>query len=63
MRFLPDSAILGTLGHIKHRVKKPVAKSPIFLFKTIDPYFNQQRTVGELLELAGHAQKKKKAGK
>ena len=61
MKFMPDSAVLGTLGHIKRRAKKSSKKRGLFV-KSNSPYF-PQRTVGELLELAGHAQSGKKAGK
>ena len=64
MKFLPDSAVLGTLGHIKHASKKKRSDlvGSVILRDRHAHYF-PQRTVAELLELAGHAQKGKKAGK
>jgi hypothetical protein len=64
MKFLPDSAVLGTLGHIKHSSKKK-RSNPVDLVSLKDrhAYYHPQRTVAELLELAGHAQKGKKAGR
>ena len=64
MKFLPDSAVLGTLGHIKHSSKKK--RGDLFdlvSLKDRHAYYHPQRTVAELLELAGHAQKGKKAGR
>ena len=64
MKFLPDSAVLGTLGHIKHASKKK--RSHLVgsvILRNRHAYYFPQRTVAELLELAGHAQKGKKAGK
>ena len=64
MKFLPDSAVLGTLGHIKHSSKKK--RSDLVgsvLLRDRHTHYFPQRTVAELLELAGHAQKRKKAGK
>ena len=64
MKFLPDSAVLGTLGRLKHASKKKRSHlvGSVILRDRHSHYF-PQRTVAELLELAGHAQKGKKAGK
>lgn len=64
MRFLPDSAILGTLGRIKHASKKRSSSAvELPLLRDRHSYYYPQRTTQELLALAGHAQKKDKAGK
>jgi hypothetical protein len=64
MKFLPDSAILGTLGHIKHASKKKRSHLVVsVMLKDRHSHYFPQRTVAELLELAGHAQSGKKAGK
>jgi hypothetical protein len=65
MKGLPDSAVLGTLGHIKHasnKNKKGSAVGSVF-FSNRHSYYYPQRTTQELLELAGHAQNREKAGK
>jgi hypothetical protein len=65
MKGLPDSAVLGTLGRIKHasnKSKKGSAVGSVF-FSNRHSYYYPQRTTQELLELAGHAQNRKKAGK
>jgi hypothetical protein len=64
MRFLPDSAILGTLGHIKHATKKKRSSAVgLPLLRDRHSYYYPQRTTQELLALAGHARKTDKAGK
>jgi phage gp29-like protein len=64
MKFLPDSAVLGTLGHIKHASKKKTGSAVgLGLVRDRHEHYYPQRTVAELLELAGHAKKGKRAGK
>ena len=64
MKFLPDSAVLGTLGHIKHASNhKSNGGIELPLLRDRHSYYYPQRTTQELLALAGHAQKTKKAGK
>ena len=64
MKFIPDSAVLGTLGHIKHSSKKKRGvEVGLGLLRERHTYHHPQRTVAELLQLAGHAQSRKKAGK
>ena len=64
MKFLPDSAVLGTLGHIKHASKKKRGSAvELPLLKDRHSYYYPQRTTQELLALAGHARKVDKAGK
>jgi hypothetical protein len=64
MKFLPDSAVLGTLGHIKHSSKKKSSPAVGLLsLKDRHAYYYPQRTTQELLALAGHARKTDKAGK
>jgi hypothetical protein len=64
MKFLPDSAVLGTLGHIKHSSKKKGSSAvELLLLRDRHFYYYPQRTTQELLALAGHARKVDKAGK
>ena len=71
MKFLPDSAVLGTLGRLKHvgkpRRRKGVAKSERkekVLAQSWGSYEQDTRSFEELLEEAKqHAQEKEKAGK
>jgi len=64
MKFLPDSAVLGTLGHIKHASKKKRGSAvELLLLRDRHSYYYPQRTTQELLALAGHARKVDKAGK
>lgn len=71
MKFLPDSAVLGTLGRLKHvgkpRRRKSVAKSERkekVLAQSWGSYEQDTRSFEELLEEAKqHAQEKEKAGK
>jgi hypothetical protein len=57
MKFLPDSAILGTLGRIKHATNKKrkgraVSKEEIVLAQSWSSYQQDFRTLEQLLELA-----------
>lgn len=65
MKFMPDSAVLGTWGHIKHATKERSKGSSAVVgsFFKDDSYYYPQRTTQELLALAGHARKRNKAGK
>jgi hypothetical protein len=64
MKFMPDSAVIGTLGHIKHATKKKGSSSVgSLLLANRHSYYFPQRTTQELLALAGHARKRNKAGK
>jgi hypothetical protein len=70
MRFLPDSAILGTLGRIKHASKKNRRGSAVkrnrevVLAQIWSGYNQDSRSFVELLaEAKRHAQKKEKAVK
>jgi hypothetical protein len=64
MKFIPDSAVLGTAGHIQHLSrKKRGSEGGLDLLREGHTYHHPQRTVAELLQLAGHAQSRKKAGK
>ena len=67
MRFLPDSAILGTLGHIKHASKKAKRGSAVSKveasFQCVDET-QDVRSFQELLAQAReHAKEKEKANK
>jgi hypothetical protein len=65
MRFLPDSAILGTLGHIKHatrKKKKGRAVSEVDPFVQYTDLTQDVRSFEELLIKAReHAKKKENA--
>jgi hypothetical protein len=64
MKFVPDSAVLGTIEHIMNgarRKRKSSVDTPIL--KDRHSYYYPQRTTQELLALAGHARKRNKAGK
>jgi hypothetical protein len=70
MRFLPDSAILGTLGRIKHASKKNRRGSAVkenkevILAQNWNSFNQDTRSLKELLaEAKRHAQEKEKAGK
>lgn len=70
MRFLPDSAILGTLGHIKHASNKNKRGSvvkrnrEVVLAQIWSGYNQDSRSFVELLaEAKRHAQEKEKAVK
>lgn len=67
MRFLPDSAILGTLGHIKHAGKSRRKKGVRRSVNTRSQFVGingDTRSFAELLEQAKqHAKEKEKAGK
>jgi hypothetical protein len=70
MRFLPNSAILGTLGRIKHASKKNrrgiavKENREVILAQSWSAYNQDTRSFDELLaEAKRHAQKKEKAGK
>jgi alpha-D-ribose 1-methylphosphonate 5-triphosphate synthase subunit PhnG len=62
MRFLPDSAILGTLGHIKHatrKKKKGRAVSEVDAFVQYTDLTQDVRSFEELLiQAREHAKKK-----
>jgi alpha-D-ribose 1-methylphosphonate 5-triphosphate synthase subunit PhnG len=65
MRFLPDSAILGTLGHIKHATKKKKkgrAVSEVDAFVQHTDLTQDVRSFEELLiQAREHAKKKENA--
>lgn len=72
MRFLPDSAILGTYKRIKHMgkprrrkgVSRPKPKQEQVLGRSWSSYQQDARTFEQLLaEAERHAQEKQKAGK
>lgn len=51
MKFLPDSAILGTAGKVRHMANKSAKRSlPV---KPVDRSVFKGRTLAELIELAG----------
>jgi len=56
MKFLPDSAIVGTLGRVRHLAnKKAKRSSAVRSTKQADPKVFKQRSVEELMKLAGIA--------
>jgi hypothetical protein len=61
MKFLPDSAILGTAGRLRHIAKKSARSSSVA--KQPDPTVFKARTLDELMELAGIEQTRRKSGK
>jgi hypothetical protein len=65
MKFLPDSAILGTLGHLKHATKKAKVKRAVSKVEVLAQYVDETqdvRTIQELLAQAReHAKEKEKA--
>ena len=64
MKFLPDSAVLGILGHIKNATRKKRGSAVgLSMVRDRHAYYYPRRTTQELLALAGHARKANKAGK
>jgi hypothetical protein len=68
MRFLPDSAILGTLGRIKHASNKNkkgrAVSDEIILAQNWEAFIQDTRSFEEILAKAKrHAREKEKAGK
>ena len=64
MRFVPDSAVLGTIGHIMNGTRRKRSSAvDVPILKDRHSYYYPQRTTQELLALAGHARKRNKAGK
>lgn len=62
MKFLPDSAILGTAGRLRHIANKSAKRSSVV--RQPDPTVFKARTLDELMELAGiERQTRRKAGK
>ena len=64
MKFLPDSAILGTLGHIKHASKKARRKSVECKVEVLAQYVDETQDVRSFQELLAqaieHAKEKEK---
>jgi hypothetical protein len=64
MRFLPDSAILGTLGHIKHASKKARRKRAVSKVEVLAQYIDETQDVRSFQELLAqareHAKEKEK---
>jgi hypothetical protein len=67
MKFLPDSAILGTLGRIKHASKKKRISRAVKKVEVLGQYVDETqdtRSFQELLEQAReHAKEKEKVNK
>ena len=64
MKFIPDSAVIGTIGHIMHSTKRKRSSAvDVPIFRDRHSYYYPRRTTQELLALAGHARKTNKAGK
>jgi len=64
MKFLPDSAILGTLGHIKHASKKARGKRAVSKVEVLAQYIDETQDVRSFQELLAqareHAKEKEK---
>ena len=67
MKFLPDSAILGTLGHLKHASKKARRKRAVSKVEVLAQYVDETQDVRSFQELLAqareHAKEKEKANK
>jgi hypothetical protein len=67
MRFLPDSAILGTLGHLKHATKKARRKRAVSKIEASFQCVDETQDVRSFQELLAqakeHAKEKEKANK
>jgi hypothetical protein len=67
MKFLPDSAILGTLGHLKHASKKARRKRAVSKVEASFQRVDESLDVRSLQELIAqakeHAKEKEKANK
>jgi hypothetical protein len=67
MKFLPDSAILGTLGHLKHASKKARRKRAVSKVEASFQRVDERLDVRGLQELIAqakeHAKEKEKANK
>jgi hypothetical protein len=67
MKFLPDSAILGTLGHLKHASKKARRKRAVSKVEVLAQYLDEAQDVRSFQELLAqakeHAKEKEKMNK